>query len=52
MDMIESICVSCTHLRLEQGAEEDGSPPEYWCEEESDNFRTEDGCWMYEEERG
>lgn len=46
-------CVKCIYYRHIDGVTnadpDDCYPPEEWCEEDSDNFGTEDGCRNYEE---
>ncbi len=47
---MKSICYKCEHCR--GNANDPGflaKEEDYceWCEEESDNFLTPDGCWMF-----
>jgi hypothetical protein len=49
----ETVCESCANCRYIPGRTnappEDCYPPEEYCEEDSDNFGTTDGCYRYEE---
>ena len=51
--MNESCCYHCIHYKYlpakTNAPAEDSYPAEDWCEEDSDNFGTEDGCRNYEE---
>lgn len=53
--MIDSICNECVSRRYipERIAIDpaDSYPAEEWCEEDSDNFGTEDGCFRFERRR-
>ena len=50
---MDSKCYECLHRIFirgrSYGAMEDCYPDEEYCEEESENFLTEDGCWRWEE---
>ena len=47
-----SCCLECIHAKYTpaktNAPPEDCYPAEDWCEEDSDNYGTEDGCRYYE----
>lgn len=49
----ETVCESCANCRYipakTNAPPEDCYPAEEWCEEDSENFGTADGCYHYEE---
>ena len=52
---MSSVCLDCVNychvaakIHIDPYFDE---PPETWCEENSENFLTDDGCWLYEESR-
>lgn len=45
--MSECKCDSCYYNRCIP--ETEWEPAEYYCKQESDNYQTQDGCYMYEE---
>lgn len=55
MSGLFSICYSCKfckYIPANKGNIPDNwSPEESWCEIESDNFETEDGCYNYREDK-
>lgn len=50
---MESICYRCIFYGCDKGClsgpMEECYPPENWCEAQSENFLTEEGCYKYEE---
>ena len=50
---LESICYRCIYYGCDKGClsgpMEECYPPENWCEAQSENFLTEEGCYRYEE---
>ena len=49
----ETVCSSCAFCRYTpaktNAPPEDCYPAEEWCDEDSENFGTSDGCYHYEE---
>lgn len=41
-------CIHAQHIPAKLYPPDDASPAEDWCEEDSDNYGTEDGCRYYE----
>lgn len=51
MEIIDSVCEVCInkcYLKGKVRGVMDADPDEYWCEEGSENFMTEDGCYKFE----